>query len=205
MEVFVHPTRSSVFLWSSPSRTWFLQGVFYGWLHQTYFPKHLLSYNFLPRESLTFILETHCTSLSSWIVTPFAKPVLAGSDRGLAHPRKSQKALSLSHNWHEVFTKWCLLTNNPFPLFTVHTTKKQSISITETGNNYELSENHLVSKSTRTEERRMLSPSKPWHFDQKCSYHMQYLPRGSDRQWEPVVETFVANLNKYREKTQLTP
>lgn len=103
----------------------------YGWLHQTYFPKHLLSYSFLPRESLTFNLETHCFSLSSWIVTPFAKPVLAGSDRGLAHPKKSEKDLPLSHNWHEVFTKWCLLTNNPFPLFTLHTTKKQSIPTTQ--------------------------------------------------------------------------
>lgn len=132
---------------------------FYGWFHQTYFPKHLLSYNFLPRESLTFNLETHCFTLSSWIVTPFAKPVLAGSDRGLAHPKKSPKALSLSHNWHEAFTKRCLGTNNPFPLFNLHITKKQSISITRNRQYLWIMREPFGIKSTRIEERRMLSPS----------------------------------------------
>ena len=66
---------------------------FCGWLHQPCSPKHLPTYELLPRESSTFNLASRCSSLSSWTVT------LCKTSSGRLRQRfvRPQRAKSLCH------------------------------------------------------------------------------------------------------------
>lgn len=98
---------------------------FCGWLHQPCSPKHLPGYNLPPSREFD-VSSSPIVFLSVPELRLSLQNQFWQAQTEFYPTLKSQKALSLSYSWHEVFTKRWLCTNNPFPLFTFHATKSKA-------------------------------------------------------------------------------